>query len=91
MFLNKKKWPAAEYRRPLRVAFCWQVFFLLLGSTIFDGGWIAAWCAVVCIAFWTVVGIIVLRRPYTPKKSDLVFISCGVPCLSMLGFMLMAI
>ena len=54
-------------------------FLLILvpTSTVLDGGGLLRTCFIVVISFWTVVAVMIARRPESPTHGDLRFIRLG--------------
>ena len=65
---------ASEYRPAVTSAVIQQLIFVVLGALTLDGGYLGQACCVTAIAHWSVILLIVLRRPFLPTKVDLIVI-----------------
>ncbi len=69
------------YRRSLVVAVCVQVMLLILGILVPDlGEWSRAVLLAV-VAFWVVTLSVLIRRPCSPTRLDLMFVQYGYPLI----------
>jgi hypothetical protein len=68
---------SADYRRPVKFALAFQLPICLLSLLMLDSGVFAKTCGYAMLATWLGVGLIWLRRPFSPKSSDLFFIRYG--------------
>ena len=62
------------YKPPIRRALIQQVMVGIVCLLLLDGGRTSKLCAIVMLAFWTGVGLIMLRRPNQPTEADQVLI-----------------
>src|SRR5262245_26503509 len=65
-------WPALRFGGIL------QAVLGLLTALLLDGGRIFGCFQVGFLAYWLIVGLIMVRRPLTPTKGDIVFIRWGI-------------
>ena len=68
---------SASYRKPIREALALQVFLGLLSTLIIDGGATASICGIALVAFWSAAGVLMLRRPEEPTRTDVAFLRFG--------------
>ena len=67
--------PVSErYRKPLLEAAILQVLVVILAGMILDGGKCLYVALLSVMAHWAVSVIILVRRPYSPTKGDLVIV-----------------
>jgi hypothetical protein len=64
-------------RQGIRVALFQQVPFAVLCLLLLDFGRTARLCGIALIAFWSMVALILARRPISPSPADLVFLRYG--------------
>lgn len=60
-----------RYRSPIRDSLCLQVFFIFVSSLVLDGGGILRYSIFALVPTWTLILLIVLRRPAEPTPLDL--------------------
>jgi len=60
---------------------------LVLAAGILDGGNLLMFCLVACLAFWTGVVLIRMRRGRTPTKIDLMLICSSYLLLCIITFL----
>lgn len=72
---------ASGYRRGVWIALAIQFLSALVLLTILDGGRLARLGAVAMTGFWLGALLIVLRRPRSPSKVDLLYFRWGFPAL----------
>jgi hypothetical protein len=68
---------SAEYHRPVKVAIAVQLSICLASLFMLDLGVFARACGYAMLATWLGVGLIWMRRPFSPKPPDLLFIKYG--------------
>src|SRR5262245_20396287 len=76
----------SPYRAAITSAIVQQVIVLVLASLILDGGDLLMFCLVACLAFWTGVIFIRVRRGQTPTKIDLLLIRSSYLLLCIITF-----
>jgi hypothetical protein len=72
---------SSQYHAPMRVALALQMLATLFLLTILDGGTLAKVGGAAVIGFWVGAGIVVLRRPASPTRADLLYLRWGFPGL----------
>jgi len=75
-----------SYRGTLRLIMIEQIPLGLLAGMIMDGGGVALIFLYTLAGFWAGFGMIVLRRPMTPTKTDLFLIKWGTFILLAISF-----
>jgi hypothetical protein len=68
---------STSYREAVKGALVLQVMTALLLLMVLDGGVMAQAGGAAMIGFWIGVGIVMLRRPRTPTKVDLLYVRWG--------------
>lgn len=68
---------SASYDPVVRKTLCIQWIIGLLAAMVVDGGVMARVVGVAVLAFWFCVAVLVMHRPMTPTKWDLVFVRRG--------------
>jgi ribose/xylose/arabinose/galactoside ABC-type transport system permease subunit len=75
---------AAQYREPLSLAIVIQLLAVGMASLILDGGLCVSLALVSAIGYWTVVLMIILRRPQTPRPTDILIVRWLYPAVLVL-------
>jgi hypothetical protein len=76
--VDREKAPLADsYLAALKTSLIQQGIFLTLSALVLDTGQALHICVVAVAGYWPMVAIIVLRRRYSPKPSDLLVIRYG--------------
>ena len=80
---------AVNYRRPLVEAVILQVLFLALGACVKDFGQFLL--AVICSSavFWAGVSFVLIRRPSSPSRADLLYVRFGLIPIVVAGVILL--
>jgi hypothetical protein len=65
-------WPAIRFGGVL------QVVLGFLTASLLDGGRAFGFFQVAFVAYWLIVGLIIVRRPQSPTRGDIVFIRWGI-------------
>jgi hypothetical protein len=81
----KKLQLSDAYRSAIITAIILQTFLVLLMILMLDGGSLAKIGGYAMTAFWLGTGVIMFRRPLTPRVSDLVYIKWGYPFFLLIG------
>ena len=76
----------SPYRAAITSAIVQQVIVLVVASLILDGGDLLMFCLVACLAFWTGVIFIRVRRGHAPTKIDLILIRSSYLLLCIITF-----
>src|SRR5258708_5744982 len=72
--------------RPLLRAFVQQLAWLFfLGTFILDEGVLHSAARAPSIGFWSGVMLVLIRRPHTPTRGDLLFIRWGLHPIMLIG------
>jgi hypothetical protein len=71
----------ARYRPAMELSLAIQAALLLSTSLILDGGRLFRICLIASAAQWACTMLIVLRRPQSPTKPDLLVVGFGVLAL----------
>ena len=59
-----------DYKPPIRFALIQQSVVAVLCLLLLDGGAMAKHCAIVMLAFWSAVAIVMIRHPQSPTDAD---------------------
>ena len=73
-----------EYGRPFVASLKQQACILLFASLFLDSGLTLRACLLAVLLFWMLAGLIIARRPATPRPSDTAWISWSFPVLAFL-------
>jgi hypothetical protein len=76
---------SSAYRGAVMVAIVLQVVTTLLLLTILDGRTMARAGGAAMVGFWVGVGMVMLRRPRTPGRMDLLYVRWGYLILLIVG------
>jgi len=67
----------AAYRPATRLALLQQGIVIVLTAAMLDGGLCFNTALIALIAYWLAYGIVIVRRPCTPSKVDLILVRYG--------------
>jgi hypothetical protein len=64
-------------RKAVYFALLQQVPFAMLCLLMLDFGRMAKLCGIAMVVFWTVTAVVLVRRPLTPGRLDLLYLRWG--------------
>ena len=77
------------YREAVKVALVVQVLTTLFLGAILDGGALAKAGGAAMVGFWIGVAVVMVRRPRTPSRLDLLYVRWGYVVMLAVGIALL--
>jgi hypothetical protein len=73
---------SGEYATALKWSLLQHVVVFLLAALMLDAGLTGRSCLLAGILYWMIIGMVIVRRPSCPSRSDVAVVSSGFLCLA---------